>query len=583
MKSEKKQIQYLIGVGGFLALAIPLLLLGFQNCSKVSLEKIEQPSIIQQKPEVFGTIEGNYCTQIGSVPGGKVKVVIMIDMSLSNLGSYSAGNFLQSLGTDPNSARFQSLKNFVSSCSAGAEYAVVGFATSKISSNGGNCRVPFSDPNSANGELDYLKSYERTQLASVQASPQTPRPDLQTSYEQALGCAQDLIVSDIERNANESDTYYHVFFVTDGTPTVDSTCTVSNGSLINCDHNQKNSDRTRFIVDSATALGRQARVQPVFYGSAATNTVRDLMSAIATAGRVGDYLAVSSVDQVQFCSLISKPNQVKYTKSVFMGVPLTITPKKNTWLPDSNMNGIPDNEESTYGFNVNSRRSGGMLDAICRSIGNVQACQAFVQKTGCTNEVNNFGLTKCDLAALGFSGLSSPDLGIDSDGDGIPDLIEVLRGSEPSQNDSFLDSDGDGLTNLAEIRRGGNLNSPDADRDSDVLITTTEFKDTDSPDCPEGQETWGFKIERIPLVPVGAFSDNGVTHPAAQTLPRKELSLSHGNNEELVFVGFQSLPTSPLLPKQMWGAVVKLPVNGDSQNVRLGPKDFFLLGETSAP
>jgi hypothetical protein len=47
---------------------------------------------------------------------------------------------------------------------------------------------------------------------------------------------------------------------------------------------------------------------------------------------------------------------------------------------------------------------------------------------------------------------------LDSDGDGIPDSVEIANGLNPNDpTDAAGDLDGDGLTNLEEYRLGTNM------------------------------------------------------------------------------------------------------------------------------
>jgi gliding motility-associated-like protein len=68
----------------------------------------------------------------------------------------------------------------------------------------------------------------------------------------------------------------------------------------------------------------------------------------------------------------------------------------------------------------------------------------------------------------------------DSDGDGVPDDVEVREGTDPNNPSSVKDSDGDGVPDFVEIGNGTNPNSPsDAiDSDGDGLSDYYEARNT---------------------------------------------------------------------------------------------------------
>jgi uncharacterized repeat protein (TIGR01451 family) len=59
--------------------------------------------------------------------------------------------------------------------------------------------------------------------------------------------------------------------------------------------------------------------------------------------------------------------------------------------------------------------------------------------------------------------IASPD----SDGDGVPDSIEIADGTDPNNPNDFKDSDGDGVPDLVEIAEGTDPNNPLSILDSD--------------------------------------------------------------------------------------------------------------------
>jgi len=73
----------------------------------------------------------------------------------------------------------------------------------------------------------------------------------------------------------------------------------------------------------------------------------------------------------------------------------------------------------------------------------------------------------------------------DNDGDGIPDVEEVLLGLNPADpSDAFGDLDGDGLTNLAEHLLGSDAD--DSDTDADGLMDGLEAARGRNPLVPDG-------------------------------------------------------------------------------------------------
>jgi hypothetical protein len=83
-----------------------------------------------------------------------------------------------------------------------------------------------------------------------------------------------------------------------------------------------------------------------------------------------------------------------------------------------------------------------------------------------------------DIDTRGQSTMHGP-VCVDWDGDGIPDDWEIAHGLNPLVHDGALDYDGDGLTNLEEYQRN-----------TDPLNT-----DTDGDGIPDGEESW--RVESV--------------------------------------------------------------------------------------
>ena len=90
--------------------------------------------------------------------------------------------------------------------------------------------------------------------------------------------------------------------------------------------------------------------------------------------------------------------------------------------------------------------------------------------------------------------------GADSDGDGIPDDVEVGLGLNPNNAaDALLDFDNDGLTNISEFNLGTQIDNPDSDGDTiqdgeetvagaDGFVTNPLLADSDGDGIRDGLE-----------------------------------------------------------------------------------------------
>jgi hypothetical protein len=45
----------------------------------------------------------------------------------------------------------------------------------------------------------------------------------------------------------------------------------------------------------------------------------------------------------------------------------------------------------------------------------------------------------------------------DTDGDGIPDIVEELQGTDPEDDSDFLDTDGDGTPDFSDVNDDGDF------------------------------------------------------------------------------------------------------------------------------
>lgn len=120
---------------------------------------------------------------------------------------------------------------------------------------------------------------------------------------------------------------------------------------------------------------------------------------------------------------------------------------------DSDGDGLSDNEEILRGTNPADPDTDhdGVSDLVEILTGldpltpdKPQACASMADPGG---DTDLDGLTNCDEALLG----TDPTL-VDTDGDGLPDKLEVMTGTDYLHRDAELDTDGDGISNGSEIR-----------------------------------------------------------------------------------------------------------------------------------
>jgi len=83
---------------------------------------------------------------------------------------------------------------------------------------------------------------------------------------------------------------------------------------------------------------------------------------------------------------------------------------------------------------------------------------------------------------------------VDTDGDGVPDPVEVRLWTEPCEDDMTADPDSDGRDSLTEIRQGTDPRS----RDQAAQITYRLVPDADA---PAGTLCLDFEVSRPALVP----------------------------------------------------------------------------------
>ena len=111
-------------------------------------------------------------------------------------------------------------------------------------------------------------------------------------------------------------------------------------------------------------------------------------------------------------------------KSLFV-TNISMKPDAQVLEIDADRDGLSDSFERTHGFDPDQPRSRGLvLDGVCFYLTRSNDCRDL--KIWCEGKENEVGLSDCDMNAMNLGRDASSQLGIDSDGDGIPDRLELL-------------------------------------------------------------------------------------------------------------------------------------------------------------
>ena len=250
-----------------------------------------------------------------------------------------------------------------------------------------------------------------------------------------------------------------------------------------------------------------------------------------------------------------------YTLENFIPVSLGLKNEKLEIQPDSDFDGLTDLEEEKYGFDkYNPRSTGGILDSVCFKYTNTSDCSNLNLK--CNHQPIGFALNNCEseLSGIDLAG-NHPTNGLDTDKDGIMDLIEIIRGTDPLVADSFADSDNDQRTNLDELLSGANLSYYD-ESISEVHKMQFSSRKVEDPLC--SGEKWEIEVKHLPWIEGKVAIDDST------------FANSIGESLALLTFKIYSLDLS-LKNMKVFTKVLTLKKNQDT--IELTLPDFNYLGE----
>lgn len=533
----------------------------FQNCSDIKVSQkpeLQQPSLVANaKPNA------SLCAPKGTVFGSPIRIVIVLDMSMSNIGTvettYSdsdpgvAHYFIDTTDgpTDLNGQRFDQVKNFIESCggNVNVKYAIFGFSKEAQFARGQSCEYEFESQDDALRTLEAFKQQQLTDIKVKNGRGNYPfYLGNETRYDRAIECLEKKIRRDLVMLYDEKPEY-HTFILTDGLPDGDTSILVPKINQLSID-TQADASGLHFNSIFYTSPGAKNQSQVT-----AAKAVLDPMTQ-ATEGISAQTMVLSDLTsaQSQLCSKIQPGTQVNYSLKTMYAVNLTAKMIKNNLFADSDMDGVSDDIEKSLAWDPVNYRSSGVIDGLCFLDGkDKSACAVRVQALGCVNAGFNFGMSDCDrnyAKKIYGSSLAS----VDADRDLIPNYIEIIRNTAPLRADMFDNPSADGILNLEKIKKGMDIFS------SQQLWPVEQSKlmevsyQADAGTCPSGTQQLNYSINNVPVVQTLAYMD-----PSDDPL----MNLSHQENENVVLVVsvWQSIG-GVTLPNRVYIQKWIVPING---------------------
>ena len=460
--------------------------------------------------------------------------------------------------TYPTGARFAAITYFLNNCGnqPNAKFAVIGFSdfagqvsgAGASASMGGCSSIQFGSAQQAQAEINALSAVQTaegpwytqwTQSTNnyLTATAQEPPILRGTSYTNALTCANQVIVGDLTQPSATTADSYQVIFISGRSPYEEAGtgCNLStlNAAQQNQCYLQNVTQIGGQLVQSALAMGKQLSIFGVFYGLQEVG-IPVAMSTLTSIGGTGPPMQLTSFqgNANAFCQMVGAKLNVDMNPDSFMAVNMTTINKADVLSPDSDMDGISDADEIRLGYDPTNPRSrvSGVLDGICEKVGGLATCQSLRSQITCNPTLFYNYLTDCDVKILGLFNSQNISQGVDTDGDTIPDFIEIVKGTNPSSADAGSDPDGDTVSNLQEIIHGTDPFTPDLGYPNSLMnLFSTAFV-PNLPNCSNGG--WQMSVSQTQTSPTLAVS----AWPAAQS------ALNHAANEQVLWLGYRLVP-----------------------------------------
>lgn len=508
-------------------LSVLALIIFFQNCGDVSVQSA-QPSTL---PVVKLSRQEQICAPYGYHFGAPLRFIFVMDMSISNIGSLSTETNIVSgrtttswfinthestHPTDPEGRRFDLVKEFIEDCSGGENvtYSVLGFGGTAILPANETCLSAFKPKDQALQLIDGMKTIQEVDLRDHQHGiingfdidiPVVMQN--QTKYSSAISCLAQKVAEDLYVLPENEKPIYYVFFLTDGAPTD-----------LETELNQ--------LVPNIQSLSSQVseraggfRFVPIMYTVDGAMSVDQRTKAITSLDGMAHAVS-SGVDTLQldeigsplgnvFCEQVQPQSKSTYQLTNVFAVNLSAKANKSVLQSDSDQDGVSDQQEIQYGWDPLDAHSTGVLDGLClRYSTRKEDCQEVIENLECPVPSFQVGLliNSCDHL---FSNriFGKPLDFIDTDRDEIPDLVEILRSTNPASQDALAMPFSDRVSNLQKIKWGFDIQSSAETgalpEEQKVLVRFSEDEEA----CSADSKSYSVFIDQLPIVPGFSYVD----------------------------------------------------------------------------
>ncbi len=436
---------------GFVALVVL-----FASCSDSNLYQIGGEDFSADRLGLTGRV----CTSDPKEAGFPVRVVFLVDVAMGPVFA----------GFDPELARIMALRESLSihNGNDAFSFAVIGYAASPrllAPEEGFFTRNP--------GELD--------NAVAMLALPQGCMAGICRDYGSALDLVRSVIEGDMSQlTAGErSRTQYTVVHMTGGRPDPWA-CSYEccDPSVEDCDYSvceysvactqtvlQEQVIDLRGDIEEGGALSFSFHVLFLAAGTEEENDqLEPILQEMAFVG-AGRFDRFNSADAITLDGIgLLKLSSLLEPKAIVVSNKSTL-PGPEEPLKDSDGDGMADPDEATFGTDPTLWDSDGdgigdfieilvSLDPL--SAEETPAVCIGIERPPSTDDDQDT-LNECEELLIGTDG-SLPD----TDGDGIPDWMEVTSGTDYLHNDALMDSDGDGIVNGTELKNHTDPRASDA-------------------------------------------------------------------------------------------------------------------------